>query len=127
MSFSTLAAHALSLPGATQDIKWGADWVASVGGKMFFVGGPHPGDWTRCSFKVDDHRFLELTGLPGIGPAPYAARYHWVAVEDAGALPLVELKALVTRSHELVAGKLPKKLRLGLGMPARVGLAPAGR
>ena len=116
MSFSALAKYAMSLPGATQDIKWGADWVASVGGKMFFVGGPHPGTWTHCSFKVDEHRFLELTGLPGFAPAPYAARYHWVAVSDPKALPLSDLKALVERSHALVAAKLPQKTRLGLGI-----------
>jgi predicted DNA-binding protein (MmcQ/YjbR family) len=118
MSFSALARFAMTLPGATQHIKWGADWVASVGGKMFLVGGPHAGSWTHCSFKVDDHRFLELTGVPGVVPAPYAARYHWVAVTDAKALPLSELQALVKRSHELVAAKLPRKLRLGLGIEA---------
>lgn len=116
MSFPALASFALELPGATQDIKWGADWVASVGGRMFFAGGPHPGAWTHCGFKVDDHRFLELTGLPGFKPAPYAARYHWVAVEDAKALPLAELKALVRRSHELVACKLSRRLRAELGI-----------
>lgn len=62
---AALQKHALSLPGATQDIKWGCDWVASVGGKMFLVGGPEPGPWEGCSFKVDEHRFLELSGLPG--------------------------------------------------------------
>lgn len=116
MSFQSLADHAMRLPGATQDIKWGADWVASVGGKMFFVGGPHPGVWTHCSFKVDEHRFLELTDLPGIEPAPYAARYHWVAVVDSKALPLAELKALVGRSHALVAAKLTRRLRQSLGI-----------
>ena len=118
MSFSALAKFAMDLPGATQDIKWGADWVASVGGKMFFAGGPHPGPWTHCSFKVDDHRFLELTGVPGIAPAPYVARFRWVAVSDPKALPLAELKALVERSHALVAAKLNRKLRLGLGISA---------
>ncbi len=118
MSFKALADYAMTLPGATQDIKWGNDWVASVGGKMFFVGGPNPDKWTHCSFKVDDHRFLELTDLPGFEPAPYAARHHWVAVSDPKALPLSELKALVKRSHELVAGKLSKKLRLSLGIEA---------
>lgn len=118
MSFEALADFAMTLPGATQDIKWGADWVASVGGKMFFVLGPHPGPYTGCSFKVDEHRFLELTGLPGLAPAPYAARYHWVAVSDPRALPQAELKALVERSHALVAGKLPKKMRLALGIGA---------
>jgi len=116
MSFAALRKHAMSLPGATEDIKWGADWVASVGGKMFFAGGPEPGNWTGCSFKVEDHRFLELSDLPGLMPAPYAARYHWVKVNDAKALPLAELKALVTQSHALVAAKLPKKTRTALGL-----------
>ena len=66
MSFSALRQHAAGLPGVTQDIKWEVDWVASVGGRMFLVGGPHPKTWAGCSFKVDDHRFLELTGVPGI-------------------------------------------------------------
>jgi len=116
MCFAALKTHALGLPGATEDIKWGADWVASVGGKMFLVGGPEPGVWRGCSFKVDDHRFLELSGLPGLMPAPYAARHHWVRVNDAKALPLADLKALVTRSHALVAAKLSKKLRAELGV-----------
>ena len=104
MSFSALAKYAMELPGATQDVKWGADWVASVGGKMFLVGGPHPGAWTHCSFKVDDHRFLELTGLPGFAPAPYAARYHWVAVRTA-ALDVEEMTELVTDAWTMVVPK----------------------
>ena len=114
MSFSALAKYAMELPGATQDIKWGADWVASVGGKMFLAGGPEPGTWTSCSFKVDDHRFLELTGLPGLAPAPYLARVKWVQLSDPKALPLSDLKALVTRSHALVLARLPKKLQKDL-------------
>ena len=118
MSFAALKKHAASLPGATTDIKWGADWVASVGGKMFLAGGPEPGSWSSCSFKVDDHRFLELSGLPGFAPAPYLARVKWVQLKDPKARPLADLKALVTRSHELVLGKLPKKLqREILGTP----------
>ena len=111
MSFRALRSHAASLPGATADIKWGADWVASVGSKMFFAGGPEPGPWVACSFKVDDHRFLEITGLPGFAPAPYLARVKWVQLKDPKALPLAELKALVTRSHELVLARLPAKTR----------------
>jgi predicted DNA-binding protein (MmcQ/YjbR family) len=109
MSFAALKKHAMTLPGATEDIKWGADWVASVGDKMFLCGGPEPGTWTSCSFKVDDHRFLELTGLPGFAPAPYLARVKWVQLSDPKALPLADLKALVSRSHELVFSGLTKK------------------
>ncbi len=110
MSFSALKAHAQSLPGATIDIKWGADWVASVGGKMFFVTGDEASP-NAASFKVDEHRFLELTGMPGFAPAPYLARVKWVQLKNAKALPLAELKALVARSHALVLAKLPKKLQ----------------
>ena len=109
MSYAALKRHALSLPGTTHDIKWGCDWVASVGGKMFLAGGPEPGPWAGCSFKVDEHRFLELSGLPGLAPAPYLARVRWVRLSDPKALPLAELKALVGRSHALVFGGLPKK------------------
>jgi predicted DNA-binding protein (MmcQ/YjbR family) len=111
MSFAALKTHAASLPAATADIKWGCDWVASVGGKMFFVGGPEPGAWNGCSFKVDDHRFLEITGLPGFVPAPYLARVKWVRLQDPKALPLAQLEALVSRSHALVLGKLAKKVQ----------------
>lgn len=110
MSYAALKKHAMSLPGATEDIKWGADWVASVGGKMFFVGGPEP-TWDGCSFKVDEHRFLELTDIPGIEPAPYLARVKWVKLGNPKALPLAELKELVERSHALVMAGLTKKLQ----------------
>jgi len=116
MSFAALKEHAASLRGACVDLKWEVDWVASVGGRMFFVGGPDPGRWTRCAFKVDDHRFLELSGLPGFAPAPYLARAKWVSLRDPKALPLPELKALVERSHALVAAKLTKKVRAALGL-----------
>lgn len=115
MSFAALKRHAASLPAATIDIKWDNDWVASVGGRMFFVGGPEP-RWRGVSFKVEDHRFLELSGLPGFAPAPYLARAHWVRVDDPKALPLADLKALVARSHALVAGRLTRKRRTELGL-----------
>lgn len=110
MSIAKLREHARSLPGATVDVKWGADWVASVGGRMFFVTADVPAP-SAASFKVEDHRFLELTSLPGFAPAPYLARARWVRLGDARALPLAELKALVTRSYELVLAKCPKKLQ----------------
>lgn len=115
MGYAALKKHAQGLPGATWGIQWQEDWVAKVGGKMFFVGGPEPGPWRACSFKVDEHRFLELTGLSGVAPAPYLARARWVQVRDAKALPATELRALVTRSHALVLATLPRKLQKEIG------------
>jgi predicted DNA-binding protein (MmcQ/YjbR family) len=99
-----------SLPGATEDIKWGADLVFSVGSKMFACTG-NDDDAKGISFKVDDERFLELTDRPGIEPAPYLARVKWVHVADLKVLSDAEATALLKRSHELVFGKLTKKLQ----------------
>ena len=65
-------------------------------------------------FKVDDHRFLELTDRDGVIPAPYLARAKWVLVQDAKSLPDAELKSLIARSRELIVAKLTKKLQLEL-------------
>lgn len=115
--FDAQRAIAAALPGATEDIKWGADLVFSVGGKMFCVFLlDEQGHARTCSFKVDDGRFLELTGLPGIEPAPYLARAKWVQLRPGHALAGRELDTLVQRSHALVAAKLTKKLQRELGV-----------
>ncbi len=102
------------MPHATQDIKWGADLVYSVGGKMFAVFDPN--DPVKVSFKATPEMFAILTGKDGIIPAPYAARFHWVAVTKRGALPAPALRELLTTSYTLVAGKLPLKLRRKIGI-----------
>lgn len=100
-------------PGATPDIKWGADVVFSVGEKMFMVTGADAPQ--GMSFKVEDERFLEVTDRPEIIPAPYLARAKWVRVESADALDDREAAALLRRSYELVFAKLTKKLQRELG------------
>ena len=114
MKLESLRRHAATLPGAVVDVKWGADECASVGGKMYAVFGIARGRAQNVSFKVDAERFLELTDRPGIVPAPYLARAHWVQVEDAKALSDDEARALVDRSHALVLAKLPRRFRDGL-------------
>ena len=111
MTFASLRTFCATLPGATRDIKWGADEVYSVGQKMFAVFGSANGKPTGVSFKVDDDRFLELTDRPGIEPAPYLARAHWVALRAADALSEREARELLARSHALVLAKLPRKLQ----------------
>jgi len=107
---------AARLPAATQGVKWGADLVFSVGGKMFCVFLLNDGVAASCSFKVDDDRFLELTGVPGVVPAPYLARAKWVQAKSGHALAAADLDALVCRSHALVARGLTKKLQRELGV-----------
>ncbi len=114
MNYETLRKHCAALPGAARDIKWGADEVYSVGGKMFAVFWIDKGQARSVSFKCETERFLELTDLPGVVPAPYLARAHWVQVRDAHALSDATVQALVERSRALVAARLPKKVRVAL-------------
>ncbi len=99
-----------ALPGATEQIQWEKDRVFKVGGKMFACSGIETD--SRYSFKVDDERFLELTDLPGIAPAPYLARAKWIQIDPAECqLPDHHIKKLVERSYALVLARLPKKLQ----------------
>lgn len=107
---------AASLPGATEDIKWGADLVYSVGDRMFCVFLLQEGRAATCSFKLDSERFLELTDVPGVKPAPYLARAHWVQLSTGHGLQAAEVDRLIRRSHALVAARLTKKLQRQLGL-----------
>jgi predicted DNA-binding protein (MmcQ/YjbR family) len=109
MKLDLLRRYCATLPGATRDIKWGADEVYSVGSKMFAVFWIDGKKANTVSFKCDAERFLELTDQPGIVPAPYLARAYWVQVQDVKALTDVHARELLARSHALVLAKLTKK------------------
>ena len=116
MDFERARRYCMTLPAATQEIKWGADLCFCVGGRMFAVTWLASGKAQGFSFKVDDHRFLELTDRPGIVPAPYLARAKWVQVRDAQALSDADAEALLARSHALVSARLTHKLQRELGL-----------
>lgn len=106
--------HCRSLPGTTEDIKWGDNHVFSVGGKMYAAF--NLDDESQYGFKCDDEDFDELTEREGIIPAPYAARFGWVSVREPGSLRAAEARRLIEKSHRLVASKLTKKLQRELGL-----------
>jgi len=110
MTAAELRKLCMSLSGATEQIQWENDRVFKIGGKMFACSGIEK---TSCySFKVDDERFLELTDLSGITPAPYLARAKWVQIDPTACeLSKRDLKQLVRRSYELVLKKLPKRVQ----------------
>jgi len=120
MNLDSLRKYCATLPGATRDIKWGADEVYSVGAKMFAVFWVEHGKARTASFKCDPERFLELTDQQGIVPAPYLARAHWVQVRETKALPDAAARELVLRSHALVMAKLTRKEQAAIsGDPAK--------
>lgn len=99
-------------PGVTRDIKWGAELVFSVGGKMFVV---MPEGGGRLAFKVADERFLELTDQPGMIASPYLARAHWVMVQEPRRFSTAELCGHIRTAYGLVRARLTKKLQAELG------------
>ena len=113
MNIEQLRKFCLSFPGATEDIKWGADLCFSVGAKMFCVTGADGGG--GMSFKCTPEKFNELIEREGIDPAAYVGRYKWVHVADQKALTPAELKDLIARSYKLVFDKLPSNVKKAIG------------
>ena len=108
MNIEQLRNFCLSFPGATEDIKWGADLCFCVGAKMFCVTGADS-IAGGLSLKCTPEKFDELIEREGIDPAAYVGRYKWVHVADLNAVTPIELKALIQQSYTLVRDKLPKK------------------
>ena len=112
MSEDDVAAFCLSLPGAQEDYKWGGVRVFSVAGNKMFAVMDLAG--AGLSFKVEKELFLGYVDMPGVRPAPYLARAHWISVAPPYALGREAVEDLLKRSHQLVVGKLPKRVRVGL-------------
>lgn len=111
MDQESVRSFCLSLPQVTEDIQWESDLLFRIGNKMFAVIGLDTSHGHVMSFKCTPEMFAELTEREGIVPAPYVARYHWVALERFDALKESELRRLLKDSYEMVLAKLPKKLR----------------
>ena len=110
MNLEDLRKYCLSLPGATEDVKWGNDLCFCVGEKMFCVTGA---DSIRggMSLKCTPEKFEELIERQGIDPAAYVGRYKWVRISDLDAVTPAELRELIDSSYRLVFEKLPKGLQ----------------
>lgn len=114
MTADSVRSFCLSLPAATEKIQWGSNLLFCVGGKMFAVMNPDAGASVVLSLKCIPETFALLTERDGIIPAPYLARYQWVALTRWSALRDGELKRLIGESYEMIRVGLPKNIaRLG--------------
>lgn len=103
----------LALPGVTLDHPFGDQHDAyRIGGKMFVMVGAEGG----VSFKVSDIAYEVLTETGQARPAPYLARARWVNLPDPEAWDDEELAEHFAIAHRIVAAKLTKKVRAGLGL-----------
>jgi len=100
-----------ALPGATEKTSGAPNnvLVYYVGGKCFaYFKTSEPEKW-RFSIRVATDRFVELTGMPGIKPARYMGRYHWVTVVKVDSVPSDYLTELVEWSYRKALSSLPRK------------------
>ncbi len=80
----------------------------SVGEKNFaYFKTSEPEKW-RFSIRVSPDRFLELTGIPGVKPAKYMARFHWVTIVSVRHFPPDYLAELVGCSYRTALSSLTK-------------------
>ena len=117
MDIESVRKFCLSLPHVTEDVQWGNDLLFRIGNKMFAVVSLEPSSDHSMSFKCTPEVFAELIERAGIVPAPYVARYHWVALERFDVMPERELKELLKNAYQLIFDKLPKKSKAALESP----------
>ncbi len=116
MNKNSLIEFCRTLPHATEDVKWENNLCFLIGGKIFAIFNlDNP---TNFSFKTTPEMFSTLIGVEGIIPAPYLARYNWIAVRKAKALPLKMLKGLIAESYDLIAAGLSASVRKKLNRKA---------
>jgi predicted DNA-binding protein (MmcQ/YjbR family) len=85
--------------------------IFSIGTRQFaYFKLSEPEKW-RFSIRTTPDRFLELTGVPGIKPARYMARFHWVTIVDVRSVPTGYLKELVAWSYDRALSALPLSRR----------------
>jgi predicted DNA-binding protein (MmcQ/YjbR family) len=103
-----LKAYCARFPGATSralDPPYNV-LLYEIGGKQVaYFKLSEPEKW-RFSFRATPERFLELTGVPGIKPARYTGRFHWITVVDVRSVPADYLRELVAWSYDKALGSL---------------------
>ena len=119
MDVVQLRAYCGAFVGATETLYGDPSNVLmySVGGKYFaYFKTSEPEKW-RFSTRVSPDRFVELTDIPGVKPARYMGRYHWVTIVQVKQFPTAYLKELVEWSYHKALGSLSKSKRLAIVSP----------
>lgn len=86
--------------------------VYTVGDRKFaYFKTSDPERW-RFSVRVSPERFVELTDMPGVKPARWRGRYHWVTIVRVESFPEDYLADLVHDSYHRALDSLPKRRRV---------------
>ena len=109
MNSDRLRTYCLSLPGATEGIKWEEHIAYMVGEKIFCMTGFT--DDTHVTFKVDPDDFAELTERDGVEQAAHWAKGQWISIHRRNKLSPKEWEEYIQRSYKMVKAKLTKKMQ----------------
>ena len=85
-----------------------------VGGKTFAYFKTSELERWRFSVRVSPGRFVELTGIPGVKPARYRGRFHWVAIVKVRQCPAAYLAELIECSYRKAVDSLSVAKRKSL-------------
>src|SRR3954466_3848558 len=97
--------YCLAFPAVSMQEKWDDDLRFFVGEKLFCMISKTPPHQVSIKCRLED--FHRLISQPGIVPAPYLARYHWIQIKQLETLPVIELQSLLQHAYDLVVSTLP--------------------
>ncbi len=93
--------------------------VYAVGGKKFaYFKTSHPEQW-RFSIRVSPDRFIELTDVPGVKPARYRGRFHWITIVNVSGFPAAYLTELVGCSYQRAFASLSRSRQAAIRASGR--------
>jgi predicted DNA-binding protein (MmcQ/YjbR family) len=88
--------------------------VYAVGGKKYaYFKTSHPERW-RFSIRVAPDRFIELTDVPGVKPARYRGRFHWITIVKVSSFPGPYLIELIEWSYQWAFSSLSKARQIAI-------------
>ena len=96
--------------------------VYDVGGRTFaYFKTSDPERW-RFSTRVSPDRFIELTDVPGVKPARYRGRYHWITIVEVARFPAAYLTELVDASYQRAFASISRAKRVAIGEAIRIAV-----
>ena len=110
MSIEEVRRYCLTLPGVTEDMPYGPDWVVFRIERKIFL---HISLERRLiAIKLLPERGEQLRDkYAAITPAWHLNKKHWNDVVIESTFPDATIHGWISESYELVKSKLPKKLR----------------
>ena len=111
MNIEEFREYCISKPGVTEEFPFDANTlVFKVMGKMFAL--TDLVDDFALNLKCDPERAIELREqFPAIQPGYHMSKAHWNTVKMDGSLSSKLILELIDHSYQLVADKLPMKLK----------------